>query len=325
MTEREHLKYQEAQLRRLIDESAGSFILVTQLRERLKGVENELRLLDSSSGNLFPNEIELPRVALFLKGNGVAGDTGIRPALAGEALIQYERMFIEQALHNERAAARSTGRSRRRRGSPMPSLLFTGTPRGSFGLEFVPQGEADDPALPVHAQALHHIANALEQVTSSDPTLETAIHGISPRVLPPMKKFLKTLASYDAELRLAFSDQPSKTINAERIKQASERLEREWKEEQTERLGTFRGLTRETTIFDLIDDEGTLITGSVADDLTEEDFDRISALTNQRCVAYLEKTTLRSVGGGAARVNYILLDAKPLDAPSSGVTEPVAN
>ena len=183
----------------------------------------------------------------------------------------------------------------------------------------------DDPALPVHAQALHHIANALEQVTSSDPSLETAINGISPRVLPPLKKFLKTLASYDAELRLAFSDQPSKTINSQRIKQASERLEREWEEEQIQRSGTFRGLTRETTIFDFIDDEKTLITGSVADSLTEEDFDRISALTNQRCVAYLEKTTLRSVAGGAPRVNYILLDAKPLDTPSSGVTEPVAN
>ena len=182
MTEREHLKYQEAQLRRLIDESAGSFILVTQLRERLKGVENELHRLESSSETWFPNEIELPRVALFLKGNAVVGNTGIRPALAGEALSQYERMFIEQALHDERAAARATGRSRRRRGSPMPSLLFTGTPRGSFGLEFIPQGEVDDPALPVHAQALHHIANALEQVTSSDPSLETAINGISPRV-----------------------------------------------------------------------------------------------------------------------------------------------
>ena len=43
--------------------------------------------------------------------------------------------------------------------------------------------------------------------------LEHAIEGISRRVLPPMKQFLKTLAQYDAEPRLAFSDGPSKAIS----------------------------------------------------------------------------------------------------------------
>ena len=55
-------------------------------------------------------------------------------------------MFVEQALHDERMMAKDAGRNRRPRGSPAPELLFVGTPRGSFGLEFVPQ-TPDDPTL----------------------------------------------------------------------------------------------------------------------------------------------------------------------------------
>ena len=74
--------------------------------------------------------------------------------------------------------------------------------------------------------------------------------------------------------------------------------------------GTFRGSTRESTVFDLLPDEGGLITGTMADNLTEEDFDRIDALTNKRCVASLQVTTLRPVVA-APRQEYLLLDAKP--------------
>jgi len=318
MNDRIFLKDQAAQIRRLLDEAADDPVLVPQLQQRLQAVERELSATESTSTTLFPMESALPKVALFLKGTGVRDSEGIRPALAGESLIQYERMYTEQALHDERAAARAAGRTRRRRGSPTPTLLFTGTPRGSFGLEFVPSG--DDASLPVHAQTLKNIANALVRVSSADPTLEQAIEGISPRVLQPMKRFLKTLAQYEAELRLAFSDEPSRVIAGDRIKQAAERLDREWEEKEIEVKGTFRGLTRETTVFDLIPDEGGLITGTIADSLTEEDFDRIDALTNQHCVVVLQVTTLRPVGG-TPRVTYLLLDAKP-EEPTGDQTTP---
>lgn len=45
--------------------------------------------------------------------------------------------------------------------------------------------------------------------------------------------------------------------------------------------GTFRGVTREIGYFDFLTDEGILITGRVADYFTEEDLERIDALTNQ--------------------------------------------
>jgi hypothetical protein len=320
MNQHSFLQSQVTQLRRLLAGARDNPILAPQLQQRLEDVEGELKTLESRVGTPFPVEIAPPRVAIFLKGGGVPDSDGIRAALAGEALIQYERMFTEQALHDERAAARTAGRSRRRRGSSTPSLLFTGTARGSFGLEFLPQQPEDEALLPIHAQALANVAEALVRVSADDPGLEKAIEGISPRVLVPMKKFLKTLAQYDVDLRLAFSDAPSKAIAADQIKRAAERLEREWEEVELRVKGVFRGLTRESTIFDVLPDEGGLITGTIADSLTEEDFDRIDALTNQRCVAELQVTTLRPIGG-APRVTYLLLDAKPEEPATVSVPE----
>ncbi len=313
MNDHEFLNFQKAQLDRLLKESQGHDFIAEQLGQRIDAVQTEIDYSGATIDALQSAQSPPPRVALFLKGGGVQGTTGVRASLAGESLIQYERMFAEQALFHERSAARETGRSRRPRGSQTPSLLFIGTPRGSFGLEFVPQPGSDGTVISVHTQALREITNVLETVSSEDPTADSEIAGISPRVFQPMKKFLNTLVNYGAELRIAFSDRPSSVISSQRIRIASERLEREVQSEEIELKGKFRGLTRETTVFDLLLDDGSLITGSAAEGLTEPDLDRISALTNHRCVATLEKTTLTPVGG-PVRVTYLLIDAEAENA-----------
>lgn len=311
MNDHTFLQVQAVQLREMLQGAGDDPILVPQLRQRLADIEEDLRKAEQSNGELFLTAVpSAPRAALFLQGGGVEASTGIRPSLAGEALIQYERMFVEQALHDEREAARTAGRQRRPRGAPVPALLFTGTPRGSFGLEFATQRAEDESLLEIHSRSLEHVAEALVQVSASDCSLEQVIRNISPRVLRPMKKFLSVLAQHGAEIRLAFSAAPSQSISGERIKLAAERLDRELEEAELEASGTFRGLTRESLVFDLIADDGVLITGSIADHLTEDDLDRINELTNNRCVASLQKTTLRQLGG-APRESYLLLDAKP--------------
>src|SRR5215469_10118159 len=95
------LKVQALELRRLLESAGDDPIAVPQLRERLADAEKELQAALSQNGSLFPRDIhELPRAALFLRGGDVQ-EEGIRPSLAGEAMIQYEKMFIEQALHDE--------------------------------------------------------------------------------------------------------------------------------------------------------------------------------------------------------------------------------
>ena len=310
MNDRRYLQIQALQLQQLLDGSEDDPILAPQLKERLDDIHEELKSLGTGEGVLLATEAPpLPRAALFLRGDAVQGSDGIKPSLAGEALIQYEKMYIEQALHDEREAARETGRQRRRKGSAAPGLFFTGTPRGSFGLEFVPQQTDDIAALAVHAKSLGNVADALVRVGSGKfkhDELET----IPPRVLQPLKRFLKVLAQHGAELRLALSNGPSNVLEIENIKEAADRLEREVSEEEVTVHGTFRGLTRESVIFDLVADECGLITGTLADSLTEDDLDRIDALTNSRCVAVLQKTTLRQVGA-SDQSKHLLLDAQP--------------
>lgn len=304
------LKIQSLELRKLLESGGNDPILGPQLRERLAEAEKELQAAQLQQGQLFPlNHYELPRAALFLKGDGVLGSEGIRPGLAGEALIQYEKMFIEQALHDEREAARNAGRQRRRRGATTPSLLFTGTPRGSFGLEFVPQPTEEGNLLEVHARSLRNIAEALVRVAGSDAvSLDEAIGLIPPRMLHPLKQFLKTLADYEAELRLAFHDRPSHFLTAGQIQTAAERLEREVSDTEIELSGIFRGVTLDSGHFDLRTDTGDDITGTVIDELTEDDLERINGLTNKECKARLLKTTLRGLSG-TSRSMFVLLNA----------------
>lgn len=305
------LKVQALELRRLLESAGDDPILGPQLRDRLADAEKELQAAQQQNGDLFPPDyFELPRAALFLKGGGVQESEGIRPGLAGEALIQYEKMFIEQAMHDEREAARSAGRQRRPRGAPTPGLWFTGTHRGSFGLEFVPQPTEERSLLEVHAQSLRNVAEVLVRVSAGEAkSLDEAIQPIPSRMLQPLKRFLKTLADYGAELRLAFHDRPSHSIAAGQIKKAAERLERDVSEEEVKLHGTFRGITLESGHFDLRTDTGEVITGTVADHLTEDDLERIAGLINKPCTAHLQKTTIRNISGSSSST-FVLLGAE---------------
>lgn len=313
MNDQTFLQVQAIQLRQLLEEAEDDPILAPQLRERLAEVEQELQATQGHGTSLLPRENRvLPRTALFVRGGGVQGNEGIRPSLAGGLLIQYERMFTEQALHDEREAARTAGRQRRPRGAGTPGLSFTGTPRGSFGLEFVPQATEDDALLEVHKRSLDNIAAAIILVAGGETIpLDKAVQQIPARVFEPLKQFLRTLAQHDAELRLAFQDQPSKSLTAGQIQRAVERLDREMTQETITIPGVFRGVTRESGAFDLKTDAGEIISGTAADELTEDDLERIDALTNKSCVATLQKTTVRRITG-TSTANYLLLDVAPV-------------
>jgi hypothetical protein len=308
---------QTIELQHLVETAGNDPILAPQLRERLEDAQKELEEARRQDGSLLPREnIVFPKAAIFLKGSSVEGSEGIRPSLAAEALIQYEKMYTEQAVHDEREAAKKAGRQRRPRGAPIPRLMFTGTPRGSFGLEFVAITAEDGSQQEVHSQSLRNVATALVHVADSDSsTLDETIKQIPPRVVQPLKNFMKALAENNAEIRLAFPDQASQSLSVEKVRAAADRLEKGVVQTTETLTGTFRGATLESGKFDLKTDAGDVITGTVADDLSEEDLIRISSLTNHRCVATLEKTTVIKIAG-APTVTYVLIDAQSMPDPT---------
>ncbi len=310
MNDEAFLQIQVIELQRLLNSSKDNPILEMQLQERLADAEKELAAAIQRPGTLFPKETPIsPRAAIFLRGGDVQGSEGISPSLAGNVLIQYENMFAEQAVHDERIAANSAGRQRRPRGASTPELLFTGTPRGSFGLEFVPRLQEDTSLLNVHAQSLVNVADTLAKIADSDPAIfDDTINQIPSCVLKPLTQFIKTLAQHNAELRFAFQDRTSQSISAERIDTIAGRLDREVRQDTVDIPGTFRGVTRDSGYFDLRIGADEVITGEVADQLTEEDLERIDKLTNKQCSAKLEKTTVSTIAGKEI-IHYVLIDA----------------
>ena len=303
------LRTQQIQLRHLLEVAGNDPVMKPQLKMRLENIEAQLAAAEQKTGGLFQKEaVALPRTAIFLSSEAVNEHIGVSPQLAGEALINYENMFREQAMHDEREAAKAVGKTRRKRGAPKPKLLFTGTPRGSFGLEFVPQIAPGADSAGIHVKALENVASTLVLVTENDNTeFGDVIANVPHGVLLPLIKFLTVLSKNDAELRLAFSDKPSKSLSSVNIKRAAERLEREVIIESEEINGTFRGLTLDSGYFDFLPDGGKVITGTLADELTEDDIDRIDKLTNSRCLAKLQRTSLVGVSG--SRYAYVLIDA----------------
>lgn len=314
MTDFQFLERQVLELKRLRDLAAQDPILGPQLQERLDEATNALQEAQRVEGSLIPQlEPEMPRAAIFLRGGGVVGSQGIRPNLAGNVLIQYEKMFTAQAIHDEREAAVRAGRQRRPRGAPVPELLFTSTPRGSFGMEFVPQVTSDTSVLAVHERSFRNLANAITAVSAAEPRVaEEAIRRIPSAVLQPLKQFVRVLSDYQAELRLAFPDQPSMAVTSAQLRSASERLEREVTQDVLEVLGVFRGVTRESGHFDVKTEGGDVITGLVADTFSEDDLARVDELTNRRCLATIRRTVVSTVAG-ALPAEYVLIDAVPTD------------
>lgn len=310
MTEHDFLQSQVVQFGQLLELADGDPVLSPQFRSRLGAAQQKLEAFNRLEDSLLPKEnVAPPRAAIFVNSRKVEKLNGIRPTLAGNALILYESMFVEQALHDEREDARAAGRQRRPRGAARPELLFTGTPRGSFGMEFVAQS-ADESQAKSYARSLTNVASALQLVAESEPSrLEQTISSIPRSLVPFVRRFFKILSDNDAEIRLAFPDERPVVIGLAKVKDTAERLVRDVSEERLEIPGDFRGLTRDSGYFDLRTQDGT-ITGMLAEELAEEDIERIAALANLSCVATIEKRTVKTVSGSVSNT-YVLIDAYP--------------
>jgi hypothetical protein len=317
MSEVLHLRLQLIQLQDLLREAGDDPLIAPQLEQRIAEAEAKLNQLTYKPGVLFPDEPPIPRAAIFLRGTAVFGEESIRAGFAGELLSSYERMYQEQAVHDERVAAQLQGRHRRPRNTPVPELRFTGTPRGSFGFEFSPHSPEHDKNLRLHAQSLTRVAETVVAITNPDhSTFAASVSEVPRGMLGPLKGFLRSLSQNGAEIRFAFEDRQSQVIEYEQIATAVLRLEKEVAVGTEKIPGTFRGLTMDTGKFDFRTQTQQSISGAVAEELSDEDLVRIEKLINQACVATIETTTF-STKVGSDTMKYVLLDAEAADADGS--------
>jgi len=305
MNNSSHLEIQEAELLRLLEQADDDVIVKSQLLEMLKEIEEDVKVRPPVW-----NQADLPRTAIFFRGGGVINSDGIRPSLAGEALIQYEKMYKQQAIFDEQEAAKDAGKLRRPRGVSEPELLFTGTPRGSFGLEFMPVGVTDPALQKSRASSLETVTTALNNVIgSSDDTIDDAIEKVVPAVLPPMRAFIKALSKHGAELRLVYNNKPTIIYGSKQVQIAYERLDREVIEVEEEIGVVFRGLTFLSSHFDVMTESGEYISGIISEEMPEKERMEIYKRVDQKFTVVLRKTTIKTVSKPVVTY-YVLLRAK---------------
>ncbi len=220
MNERTSLQIRAAHFRRDLERAGDNPVIAAQAQVRLADIEEQLEAIRLQGADAPPDE--LPRAAYFLKGDGDPGQDGVRPVLAAETMALYERMFVEQALHDEHEAAGGNGRATN---ESLPGLRLTEVHRGSFGLEFSPLWLHDHARLELHAKSLRHVAAAVVAVVEGE-CRDEVIRNIPAGVLKPLECFLKTLAKHGAEVRFAFPDDSGETLSREKIQWAADRLDR---------------------------------------------------------------------------------------------------
>lgn len=303
------LQAESIELTRLLKLADGDPVIVPQLENRLREVKQ--RFDTPTDGILFPPEPSraLPRAAFFLSHE--SDSVGIKPSVAGSVLVQYERMFIEQAMHEERMQAAEEGRQRRHRGLGEPVLALVGTPKGSFGFEFSPTSA--QMAL-THEKALRQIAEAVRLISQPNSELPNVLQSLPSKVIRPLKQFIKTVSDANMSLRFAFADLPSFRIPSVDLADASRRLEREVQVEDKSFTGTLRGLPLDSGQFDFKTSLGQYISGMLSDALTEEDYDRLLPLINRDTIVDLQETTIIQVDG--TKTAYVLIDAHKSNQPS---------
>lgn len=308
MTRASQIQWEIDQLQGLLVEVADSEISRIQIQSRIKGLQGELQA-ETPNGEIFPRvEPTLPRAAVFLVGESMNGQ-GVRAGLAGEVLIRYEKMFREQALHDERTTRKDDGHARRKRGTQEPTLLLTGTPRGSFGFDFSPIS-TDSDMLALHAQSLKNVATAVSFIADSEVIPETISDKLPRGMLSHIVAFFKILASNDLSIRFAFQDQAPSTISAESIRDASAKLEQRVDIEELKVRGKPRGATMKSGHFDFVKDDGVTISGFLDEQLDDEDRKQIIELNDQPADAIIELTTVTLLSGQERR-EYILKQVIP--------------
>jgi hypothetical protein len=318
VTELEELQLRVGMLTRLLENSRSSPIAEPQLTARLEAAKEELQKFERREGDLFDRTpVALTKVALFLRGRSVTGDQGISTSLAGQALQQYENLYAEQALHEERETSRQNGGERRKRGTPRPELLFIGTPRGSFGLEFSPKPAEDNLLAQAHVNAVQKTTQTIATVCNQSLDADRRIEGVLPSVLGELRKFMRVLAEHEVELRIASSKSKPVWISKDAILNASNFLTNSVEERTILVPCVFRGITHETRHFDIVDNDGVVFTGYVNDAHSDEDLERFDSYLHRKCEAELLETTIATVTGRKIRTTYTLMEIQPSTSPEA--------
>lgn len=265
---------------------SGDIVGEMQLEHRLEKLTNQL--LELKEHTLQDNSAS---VAIFFGGKPVLGSKGIAVDFAGKALEQFQNLVSKTFAKSEIGQLGSRGKVPFKAQS---ELMVTGLARGSFGFvldEMSEQIELEDSALSLVIDKATHLLR--DTAALDDAVFENLVDDLDARTLIALKELFSNLDSNEATIRVVEGDLDiildSAAIHRGKIRTETTSIE----EGTTEVSGILVGLLPEHRKFEIRDESGDLVYGSVTKEAIEQ-FDAASkSVIGQRCSATITVKTVK--------------------------------
>jgi hypothetical protein len=273
------------------------------MSESLTGKLNELKRELAS----LPKESLEPKVQLLFSGNAVIGSQGIKSSFVSKVLTPFQEMVKTQVALERFGHVGKRGQAKR---GSLAGLYLTALPVGSFGVE-LSQLENDDffESIDV-SKGMKEVMSIISSSSIDDETFENTLEKIPGRSLANLKTFLQEVAAEKSVLKME-SGEVGIEISKEKVEEAYQRVSSTTDEENEIIIsGTFRGLLLDSGKFEILNDEGHKLSGSISDELDEErliDYDKMYLNTICEIHLRVHKTRFKT---GNIKTDYELLEIK---------------
>jgi hypothetical protein len=257
----QYLNTQIVDLRQLLEKVTDHPLMSAGLKERIEMFEEEL--------NSIPSENFQPTLQFLFSGDAVSGSQGIKSTFVSKIIPPIQGLVKTQLAFNKYGKVGRRGRAKR---SSNAELFLTALPKGSFGIELsrLEFDEEDLYDVVDTSEAMKDIINLIKNTTESDELFELTIEATPKRNLNNLKRFLQEVSNERSILKMDSGDTHVE-LSKEKIDKAAQRVSFTLKEDDEIFInGIFRGVLLDSNRFDIQDEKGLLISGSISEDIDEE-------------------------------------------------------
>ena len=257
-------------------------------------LEHAIRKIDARLKELADKPKINPQAEMFFVDGAVTNAHGLEITFASDMLKSYQNMVT-----NHYAAKHySLRRTGRRHGEAESHLFLTALPRGSFGMQLSQPHISDWVLAGNVSKAMEDLSGLVEAAAESDAAFDGLLGSFNSRVLKPLTSFMATLNAGGGSFRLVTGMKQVK-MNREKIQEAYLRVSAASSLDREITIpGTFGGITGYSCEFDFQPHVGEVIKGPLAEEITEEDIERMNHdFTFKPCYAKLKETTVTTRSG----------------------------
>ncbi|WFB67093.1 hypothetical protein [Chryseobacterium sp. WX] len=297
----QHIKAQIIDTERLLEMVQEHPFMSIGLKEKIETLKQEL--LD------IPEILHDPVMQFLFSGDAVNGSDGIKSTFVSKITPPVQGLVQSQLALNKYGKVGKRGRARRKGKN---DLYITGLPKGSFGIELtrIDYDENDLYDLVDTSEAMKDVINLIKQTAESDESFKIVLENTPKRNLNNLKKLFQEIANEKSILKMD-SGELHVELTREQVDAAARRVSDAVEDENDIVLNAiFRGLLLNSNRFEILDEEGNSISGTISTELDEDtliEYDRL--FLNRECAIHLKEYKIKYAAGNE-RIEYELLEIK---------------